>query len=94
MTRTFTRRAALGGMASVLAGTALANAPLRSLRPVARPGDPEPVSRDDIAAVVARAGLGGLVGLAVANLSDGATFDLHNSARPLPPATFSKASKA
>ena len=90
MKTTLTRRAALGGIASALATTALAEPPLRSPRPVARPGVPAPVVRDAIADVVARAGLGGVVGVAVADLETGAAFDLHNSARPLPPASVGK----
>ncbi|WP_420858505.1 D-alanyl-D-alanine carboxypeptidase/D-alanyl-D-alanine endopeptidase [Marivivens marinus] len=90
MKTTLTRRAALGGIASALATAALAEPPLRSLRPVARPGAPVPVVRDAIADVVARAGLGGVVGVAVADLETGAAFDLHNSARPLPPASVGK----
>ena len=98
MSRHLSRRAALSGLFGTLAGAALAEAPLRSLRPVARPGSAQarpmrlrPERRPTLAELVAEAGLGGIVGLALADTRTGALIEEHQGAITQPPASVAKA---
>lgn len=89
-----TRRALLGGAFASLAGAALAEAPLRSLRPVARPdaGAPlSPLARTPVAEIIREARLGGPVGFAVADAATGEILESGAADTPLPPASVAKA---
>lgn len=81
-----TRRAVLMGAASSLATTAMAGAPLTSMRPVAR----RPPT-DVIEKLVAQAGLSGTVGVAVVDLSSGAVLEAIDTQTAQPPASVTKA---
>ncbi|CUH12681.1 D-alanyl-D-alanine carboxypeptidase DacB precursor [Jannaschia seosinensis] len=85
------RRLFLAGAAGVAALPACANAPQTSARPVLKPGDA--MSRGAAAAdgIIARAGLGGRVGFAVADVETGQILEAHNPLLPLPPASVAKA---
>lgn len=83
-----TRRALLGGGLSAVASAALAEAPLRSLRPVARPA---PVPVPTVAEIIAQARLGGPVGFVVADARSGRILEQAEAALPLPPASVAKA---
>lgn len=96
-----TRRALLGGLALFTAAPALAEAPLRALRPLARttrtPHPPlRPQSRPDTllppaaAEIVARAGLSGRVSIALADARTGEMLDMIDPALALPPASVMK----
>lgn len=80
------RRALLAGAASGIASSLLAEAPLTSIRPVARVSAKVPV-----ADVVARAQLSGTVGLAVMDLNTGAFVEQIAADLLLPPASVTKA---
>lgn len=87
MTAFLHRRAVLAGLLSSLAGAALAEAPLTALRPLARPGSVLPPSGAEL---VARAGLSGQVGLALADADTGEVLELVAGSLPLPPASVTK----
>ncbi len=80
------RRAMLAGAASTLATTAFANAPLTSLRPIARV---QP--QDAIAQMVQNAGLTGLVGVRVVDLASGDVLESIEDSIAQPPASVTKA---
>jgi len=80
------RRAMLAGAASTLATTAFANAPLTSLRPVARV---EP--QDAVAKLVKNAGLTGRIGVRVVDLASGEVLESIDSSIAQPPASVTKA---
>lgn len=94
------RRAMLSGAVSALASASFADAPLVSLRPLARAGvavpDAEPVpatrpqARPDSADLIAQSGLGGMVGFVVADAETGAVLDSIDGAVALPPASVTK----
>lgn len=86
--KVFSRRGFLSALASSLAGTALANAPAHSLRPVARPGTPAPVA--EIETLIKAARLRGTVSVAVADMQTGAMIESHNEDLGLPPASVTK----
>lgn len=99
-----TRRGVLGGLlAGTVAGPALAEAPLRSLRPPMRAGQgatgAAPVAAraasaaaaPDAAALVAAAQLGGKVGFVVADARTGQVLEAMNGSEPMPPASVAKA---
>ncbi|MFQ6549357.1 D-alanyl-D-alanine carboxypeptidase/D-alanyl-D-alanine-endopeptidase [Aestuariibius sp. 2305UL40-4] len=94
----WTRRGLLGGLAGAAAGAAWAEAPLRSLRPVAR--DPRlaeqaalarPRARRESQALVDQAGLSGVVAFAVADARTGRILEALEEDQPLPPASALKA---
>ena len=92
------RRAMLSGAASALATASFADAPLVSLRPVARAGKaaPEPIpatrpqARPDTADLIAAANLGGTVGFVVADADTGDVLENIDGDVPLPPASVTK----
>lgn len=88
MTAFLHRRAVLAGMIAALGGAALADAPLTALRPLARPGSVLPPTGADL---VARAGLSGQVGLALADADTGEVLELLAGTAALPPASVTKA---
>lgn len=88
------RRVLLGGAASLVAGRALAGAPLTSLRPV--PRSPE-LARAAIAppdAIIRQAELTGKIGYVVADGRTGQVLETMNPVLPLPPASVAKAATA
>ncbi len=98
MTGTLTRRALLTGAATLVASAALAGAPERSRRPVARPGGAAPLAarrpppaRPGLSATIAAADLPGQVGVALADTGTGTPLDSHAADVPLPPASVTKA---
>lgn len=92
MTRIVSRRfALLGGAAIGLCGPALANAPVRSLRPVARGTEVVRVALGGADALVAKYNLTGTVGFAVADTASGIMLEDLNATTGLPPASVTKA---
>jgi len=94
MVTRFSRRAVLGALLYSAAGAALAEAPLRSLRPVGRPGAApvpkvRPRARPGLDDYIAAAELGGTVALVVAGAGD--PIEARAAAMPLPPASVTKA---
>ena len=96
--KSLSRRAFLGGAMSAVAGVAIADAPLRSLRPVARnnaairaASNIPPLARASAAEMIAEANLGGTVGFVVADARTGAILEDTDGALPLPPASVAKA---
>ncbi len=85
------RRLLLGALLSGAAGQALANAPLRSLRPLPRGADLPPVTPRSGERLVAEAGLSGKMAFAVADARTGEILETHNPILPLPPASVTKA---
>lgn len=89
----FTRRAMLMSALSSVASVAFAEAPLQSLRPVARPGTPaaQPlVETETIANIIADANLGGQVGFVVADMTSGRILEAGEASAGLPPASVTK----
>lgn len=91
MSGTWTRRAALAGLLSGAAGTALGGAPEASLRPTLRPTDLYRRSVPDPDSLIARADLGGKVGFAVADARTGLMLETRQPLVALPPASVAKA---
>ncbi len=98
MMKQVSRRAFLGGAMSAVAGVALADAPLRSLRPVARDNVAieaasrvSPLARTTAAEMIAEADLGGTVGFVVADARTGSILENTDGTVPLPPASVAKA---
>lgn len=87
MRMNLTRRAWLAGALSSVAGAALAEAPLVSLRPVPRPGSVLPPAGD---VIVGRAGLSGTVAYALADADTGDLVEGLSPAVALPPASVTK----
>jgi D-alanyl-D-alanine carboxypeptidase/D-alanyl-D-alanine-endopeptidase (penicillin-binding protein 4) len=98
----YTRRTALAVLAGTAGTAALAEAPLSSLRPRPRPGAATAPTPDEIARlaprarpslsdIIAEAGLGGIVGVAVADVATGEIIEEHDAATGLPPASVAKA---
>ncbi|MBV2358778.1 D-alanyl-D-alanine carboxypeptidase/D-alanyl-D-alanine-endopeptidase [Thalassococcus sp. CAU 1522] len=91
MTMLLSRRHVLTALAAFGAAPALAEAPATSLRPVGRASDfvkrVQP-SADDL---IARSGLSGSVGFAVADTADGTILERGNDAAGMPPASVAKA---
>ncbi len=100
-----TRRAILSGLLSGVAGAAVAQAPLSSLRPVARSGSaavaqaPEvsvipriaPRIRASIESIIAAADLEGTVGCVLADARTGEVFEQIEATEAVPPASVTKA---
>ena len=95
------RRVLLGGVASVLAGFATAEAPIRAPRPLPRPGagplpagqaaPAAPRAATDAASLIAAAQLGGQVGYVVADARSGLVLESLGGDLALPPASVAKA---
>jgi D-alanyl-D-alanine carboxypeptidase/D-alanyl-D-alanine-endopeptidase (penicillin-binding protein 4) len=97
-----TRRGLLAGGLTALAGAALAEGPLTTLRPPTRGGLPvgtggptrpsvSPALRREIADIVRASGLEGRVGIAVVDMRTGTILDAVEPTHPLPPASVAKA---
>ncbi|MDO7630454.1 MAG: D-alanyl-D-alanine carboxypeptidase, partial [Loktanella sp.] len=87
-------RRALMAMLMSAGGAAMADAPLVSLRPVARPSAAEritPEMRQTLAQVVAASEVTGHVGIVVADALTGEILDQHDADIPQPPASVTKA---
>ena len=84
-----TRRAILLG-AACFAGSALADAPLIALRPMARPNPAAPQVSPGAAEFFDAARLGGAVGFVVADARTGLVLEQGNAAVPHPPASVAK----
>lgn len=99
MKTNLSRRAMLAGAVSTLATATFAEAPLRSLRPVARAGEvaeapipsTRPQARPDTESLIAQAGLGGTVGFVVADAQTGEVLEAINGDVAQPPASVTKA---
>ncbi|MDI3336295.1 D-alanyl-D-alanine carboxypeptidase/D-alanyl-D-alanine-endopeptidase [Defluviimonas aestuarii] len=89
MTR-LTRRFILTGMMGGLAGRALAEAPLVSPRPKARPLRVGAVSAPPAEELIRAAGLGGRVGFVVADARTGLVLEASEADLPMPPASTAK----
>jgi D-alanyl-D-alanine carboxypeptidase/D-alanyl-D-alanine-endopeptidase (penicillin-binding protein 4) len=88
-----TRRFFLGGLLAGVAMPVLAEAPVRSLRPPARPAGGTAVAGavPDAGGLIATAGLGGVTAFAVADARTGALLEAFDAGAPLPPASTAKA---
>ena len=87
-------RRALMAMLMSAGGAAMADAPLVSLRPVARPSAADritPEMRQTLAQVVAASEVTGHVGIVVADALTGEILDQHDADIPQPPASVTKA---
>ncbi|MEJ6397513.1 D-alanyl-D-alanine carboxypeptidase/D-alanyl-D-alanine endopeptidase [Yoonia sp. 208BN28-4] len=92
MTLKLTRRALLTTAVSSVATLALAEAPLTSLRPTARPGTDMPIlARIGTDEMLADANLGGIVGFVVADAATGEVLEANEADAALPPASVTKA---
>ncbi|MCU0911245.1 MAG: D-alanyl-D-alanine carboxypeptidase/D-alanyl-D-alanine-endopeptidase [Rhodobacteraceae bacterium] len=89
-----TRRLVLGALMAT-PGVALAEAPLRSIRPEPRGGRPPAEARrpsaQEAEAIVAEAALGGRVAFAVADARTGALLEAGGAGEAMPPASVTKA---
>lgn len=95
-----TRRNLMAGMLGALATPAMANAPLTSLFPLARPGAPDPAPaaasalrapRGTLDALLARSGLSGQTAVIAVDAETGATVEEHRGDLVMPPASTAKA---
>ncbi|SIO54333.1 D-alanyl-D-alanine carboxypeptidase / D-alanyl-D-alanine-endopeptidase (penicillin-binding protein 4) [Rhodovulum sp. ES.010] len=84
-----TRRFVLGGLLAGAGAPGLAEPLTRSLRPVARPEAGRRVAEAEM--LVARAGLSGKIGYAVADAATGEVLEVRNPLLGLPPASVTKA---
>ncbi|MDG1803191.1 MAG: D-alanyl-D-alanine carboxypeptidase/D-alanyl-D-alanine-endopeptidase [Paracoccaceae bacterium] len=89
--RVLGRRAVLGGMVSAVAGTALANAPVRSLRPVARSGPIDPATHIAPEVMLLDAALSGTVAFMLADAETGEVLEANAEQIAQPPASVAKA---
>lgn len=89
------RRFVLGGLlASAAAGSAWAGAPERSIRPYPRgltEAEARRLNAPSVAELIAEAGLGGNVAIAVADARSGLVLETFEPAREMPPASVAKA---
>ena len=95
MTSRLRRRAVLSGLAAVMGTTALARAPTRSVRPVARPGSEtfrllSPEARPTHDDMVAAARLGGTTAFVLADAATGRVLASREPEVALPPASVAK----
>ncbi|GGL98096.1 D-alanyl-D-alanine carboxypeptidase [Pseudooceanicola nanhaiensis] len=86
-----TRRALLGGALAALAGSALAEGPVDSLRPRARPSNLGKSTAPSAESLVEKARLTGRVGYVVADAESGLTLEGQDTRVALPPASVCKA---
>jgi len=91
MSKQTSRRAILGGIASLMATPLWANAPATSLRPNPRPGSLKPPAPISPEALIDAAKLRGDVSYAVAELGSGRVLEASEKAEALPPASVLKA---
>ncbi len=91
MTYPVSRRAFLAALGAFTAAPAAADAPLSSLRPVARGEDIARRSLASVDTLIAKARLEGTVGFAVADLATGLMLEEHELETGLPPASVAKA---
>ncbi len=95
MTHKVSRRAILGGLASVMGAPAAfaqsAFAPTTSLRPSARGGDILKTYQPALSDLIEKAGLPGQISVQVADVKSGLVLESHNPLRSLPPASVAKA---
>jgi D-alanyl-D-alanine carboxypeptidase/D-alanyl-D-alanine-endopeptidase (penicillin-binding protein 4) len=84
------RRLLLGALFGSAAGHAFANAPLTSIRPIARAQAPEPQKPNPVADLIAEARLDGKVGFVVADANSGEVLEVHNPLTAMPPASVTK----
>ena len=86
------RRFVLGGMMASVAAPAFAEGLMISPRPLARPSDQvtQAKSAADPGALIEAAGLGGIVGFAVADARSGQVLEAMGERQPLPPACTAK----
>ena len=88
------RRAVLTGLAAFATGSAFAEAPTSSLRPVKRGTVPVAPPPNPAADVLNRANLGGAIGFQVVNSETGQVVEEYNPEIRLPPASVAKAATA
>nr|WP_212524843.1 D-alanyl-D-alanine carboxypeptidase/D-alanyl-D-alanine-endopeptidase [Actibacterium sp. MT2.3-13A] len=88
------RRWFLGALMAGGAQAALAAPPAVSLRPAPRPADYRKLAAPGADELIARAGLSGEVGFAVADATTGRMLEAHNPLLGLPPASVTKAMTA
>jgi D-alanyl-D-alanine carboxypeptidase/D-alanyl-D-alanine-endopeptidase (penicillin-binding protein 4) len=90
MTRVYSRRFLLAGLLATTATAAGATAPSMSARPVARPNDfyrkVDPTATD----IVVQAGLSGVTGFAISDVTSGVRIEQFQEDKALPPASVSK----
>ena len=95
MTSSLTRRVVLGGLVASAGSAALAGAPLTSLRPVPRGGEPVPAAPKPLVSMaeslIQKANLGGDVGFAVVDTQSGEILEARLGKTYLPPASTLKA---
>ncbi len=91
MSKAFSRRVFLAGLAAAGAGSAWAGAPETSLRPVARSAGFDPRALPSIERMIAESRLVGDVAFTVADVATGQIIESHNAATGLPPASVAKA---
>lgn len=84
------RRIFLTGIGVGMASPVLANAPERSLFPVAKPEDFAKRNLPSVEWLVEAAGLGGKLGFMVADAKTGEVLEVRNPVLPLPPASVAK----
>ena len=87
----YTRRIALGALFGGLAGTALANAPISSLRPVPRQNVQFKPKINDAEQLISAAKLTGDLSYVVSDLETGQVLEAHDADIDLPPASVTKA---
>jgi D-alanyl-D-alanine carboxypeptidase/D-alanyl-D-alanine-endopeptidase (penicillin-binding protein 4) len=93
MKEIFSRRLFLAGLGSVCGSAVLANAPARSLRPVARPSAVRSGTTRNATsaeALIAQANLGGEVGFSVVDPQTGRVLEERQGGTSLPPASIAK----
>ncbi len=86
-----TRRVMLGALLGSAAGTAMANAPLRSIRPMPRDAEDAFVVVQPLADLIAASGVTGSLGFLVADAETGEVLESWNPDLALPPASVTKA---
>ena len=94
MSSLISRRALMAGVFGTIASTGLADAPLTSLRPVARAvegTDLTPQKRQTLEEVVAASEVTGHVGIVLADAKTGEVLASHDADIPQPPASVTKA---
>lgn len=94
MSHHYSRRTVLAALFSSAATASIAQAPLTSLRPAARPlgaGAITPQMRQTLAQVVAASGVTGQVGIVIADAATGVVIDSHDAGLAQPPASVTKA---
>ena len=86
----YSRRFLLASLLSSVAGRALANAPLSSMRPKPRASGYQPRQATPVEDVISASGLTGKVGFVVADAKTGKILESRNPVLSLPPASVTK----